>query len=392
MSLKDQVAVVGLGLIYLAPGEDHGLAVGDLGILAAQAALDDAGLDRTDVQTLAWSSGAGEPGGMAAAMGVPEIMFSANLTSGADGGAGSLGLAAASILGGFGDVCLSVIAASPAPKKPDQTKLLERNPAVSGGAYGGPTGQQAEDAFWQPAGILTRGATMAMITSRYCHERGVTREQLGQVVVTQRANAGDSLTLDEYLATPPVIGMLSRLDAPPSPVGAVAAAIITTTADRARDLRHPVVLLTAAASGGTPSHATQWQMPGATFASSGHRDVARDLYAMAGLSSDDIDVALLYDDFSPMVLMQLEDYGFCGVGEAGAFVAGGNTAVDGGKIPVNSHGGNLSSASVRGVTHTFEAVQQLRGTAGNQIAGAEVALVTGSPATIPLSAAILRKA
>jgi acetyl-CoA acetyltransferase len=112
---------------------------------------------------------------------------------------------------------------------------------------------------------------------------------------------------------------------------------------------------------------------------------------MAGVDPDDIDVALLHDDFSPMVLMQLEDYGFCSPGEAGEFVEGGNTRV-GGKVPVNTHGGNLSSAYARGMTHVFEAVLQLRGTAVNQVKGAELALVTGSPPTIPLSATILKKA
>jgi acetyl-CoA acetyltransferase len=84
-------------------------------------------------------------------------------------------LAAASIVGGYGDVCLSVVSAQAAPKKPGRTTLLERNP-VTGGAYGGTSTAQPEDAFWQPAGISTRGASMAMIASRYFHEHGVTRE------------------------------------------------------------------------------------------------------------------------------------------------------------------------------------------------------------------------
>jgi acetyl-CoA acetyltransferase len=112
---------------------------------------------------------------------------------------------------------------------------------------------------------------------------------------------------------------------------------------------------------------------------------------MTGLSTDAVDVALLYDDFSPMVVMQLEDYGFCPVGEGGAFVTDGNTRL-GATIPVNTHGGNLSSAHLQGATHVVEAVEQLRGTAANQVPGAEVALVTGAPTTIPMSAAILRSA
>jgi acetyl-CoA acetyltransferase len=394
MTLQDKVAVVGLGLISVAPGEDTGLGVGDLAILAAEAALTEAGLGHKDLENFAWSSGAGDPGSMAATMGVPEVMFAANLTSGGGGGAGALALAASSIVGGFGDVCLSIVAAQPAPKRPAGTSsVYQPNPVAGGGAYaGGMVQAQPEDAFTAPASISSQGATISMIANRYLHEHGVPREHLGAVVVTQRANAGDSLTIEEYLRSPLIVGPLSALDGTPDLEGGFAAAVITTTVERARDLAQPPILITAAATGGTPSHATAFQMPQDTFGSSGHRAVAADLYAMAGMGPDDIDVALLYDDFSPMVLMQLEDYGFCGAGEGGAFVAGGNTQARGGKIPVNTHGGNLSSAYVRGITHVFEAVQQLRGTATNQVDGAQFALVTGSPATIPLSAVILRKA
>jgi acetyl-CoA acetyltransferase len=392
MSLQDQVAVVGIGLTTVPPGSGDALAVGDLAILAAQAALDDAGLARTDLQNFAWSSGAGDPGGMAATMGVPEVMFAANLTSGAGGGAGALALAASSIVGGFGDVCLSIIAAQPAPKRATGSSSAVRpNPVVGGGAYGGPMGQQPEEAFTRPAGIVSQGATMGMIVNRYLYEHGIGREALGAAVIAQREYAGDALTLEEYLRAPLIVGPLSRFDCTPELEGAFAAAVITTTVERARDLAHPVVVISAAVTGGTPSHATAFQMPQGSFGSSGHRDLAADLYACAGFGPDDLDVALLHDDFSPMVLMQLEDYGFCAPGEAASFIADGNTRL-GGKLPVNTHGGNLSSAYVRGTNHVFEAVEQLRGTAANQVPGAELALVTGSPATIPLSAAILRKA
>ncbi|GIU90094.1 MAG: hypothetical protein KatS3mg010_1193 [Acidimicrobiia bacterium] len=134
---------------------------------------------------------------------------------------------------------------------------------------------------------------------------------------------------------------------------------------------------------------TWFGMPDEYFASSGHRPVAQRLYGMAGIGPADVDVALLYDHFSPMVLMQLEDYGFCPIGESGPFVAEGNIRWPGGSIPVNTHGGNLSEAYIIGMTHVMEAVEQLRGTAVNQVEGAEVALVTGGPASIPVSSLLL---
>ena len=126
------------------------------------------------------------------------------------------------------------------------------------------------------------------------------------------------------------------------------------------------------------------------FASSGHRPVARRLFERAGVGTSDVDVALLYDHFSPLVILQLEDYGFCGVGEGGPFVADGNTRL-GATIPVNTHGGHLSEAYIIGMTHVREAVEQLRGTAVNQVKGAEIALVTGGPASLPVSATLLRR-
>jgi acetyl-CoA acetyltransferase len=92
-----------------------------------------------------------------------------------------------------------------------------------------------------------------------------------------------------------------------------------------------------------------------------------------------------------MVLLQLEDYGFCGIGESGPFVAAGNIRWPDGKVPVNTHGGNLSEAYIIGMTHVKEAVEQLRGTAVNQVADADIALVTGGPASIPVSALLLHR-
>jgi acetyl-CoA acetyltransferase len=130
-------------------------------------------------------------------------------------------------------------------------------------------------------------------------------------------------------------------------------------------------------------------MPDDIFASSGHRPVAQRLYAMAGLRPSDVDVALLYDHFSPMVLMQLEDYGFCEIGESGPFVADGAIRWPTGSLPVNTHGGNLSEAYIIGMTHVKEAVEQLRGQAVNQVPDARVALVTGGPASLPTSSLLL---
>jgi acetyl-CoA acetyltransferase len=119
--------------------------------------------------------------------------------------------------------------------------------------------------------------------------------------------------------------------------------------------------------------------------------VAERLWATSGYRPEDIDVALIYDHFSPLVIMQLEDFGFCKRGEGGPFVESGAIRLDG-AIPVNPHGGHLSEGYVVGVTHIREAVEQLRGVAVNQVKDAKTALVTGGPSPIPMTAAILSNA
>jgi acetyl-CoA acetyltransferase len=131
------------------------------------------------------------------------------------------------------------------------------------------------------------------------------------------------------------------------------------------------------------------QMPDEYYSQSSHHTLAPRLFGMAGIGPDDVDVAELYDHFTPMVIAQLEDYGFCARGEGGPFVEDGGIRFDTGKLPVNTHGGNLSEVYLLGLTHTIEAVRQMRGTSSSQVEGAEVALVSSGPGILPTSALIL---
>jgi acetyl-CoA acetyltransferase len=104
------------------------------------------------------------------------------------------------------------------------------------------------------------------------------------------------------------------------------------------------------------------------------RSLAAQLWKVAGITPADIDVAMIYENFSPVVLLQLEAFGFCGRGEAKDFIAEGHIALDG-SLPVNTHGGLLGEAYIHGVNNILEGVRQLRGTAANQVAGVEHVLV-----------------
>jgi acetyl-CoA acetyltransferase len=221
-------------------------------------------------------------------------------------------------------------------------------------------------------------------------------EDLGRVAIAQREFAVHNaravmrtpLTMDEYLESRAIVEPLRLFDCCLETDAAVA--VVVTAAARARDLARPPVLIAGAACGGGHTLFSNGRGDLTTTAAA---DLAPRLYASAGLAPADVDVAELYDAFTPLVLLQLEDYGFAPKGEAAGLVADGVTAA-GGRMPVNTHGGHLSEGYVHGLNHVAEAVDQLRGDAGTrQVLGAEVALSTAQPGYVAgtTSALLLRR-
>jgi len=406
VTLKDRTAVVGVGATpYYRRGESVPETELSMACTAILAALDDAGLTVGDLDGFAIYSSSCDPAQVGSVLGVPEIRFAAGLTSGGGGSAGSLGLAAAAIVSGQADVVVSLMTLQQAQRRLGGSEVngrLAYLAAVTGGGPYGGRGIPPSMAFTAASGLIAPGHSFAVLTQRHMHLYGTKREHLAEVAISQRNNAirrptairKDPITLDDYFSARMINDPFCLFDYTMESDGAVA--VITTSAERARDLRQPPVYIMASAHGGTgrwgPAIFNYFQMPDEYFASSGHRPVAQRLYEMAGITPADVDVALLYDHFSSMVLMQLEDYGFCGIGESGPFVADGNIRWPTGRLPVNTHGGNLSEAYIIGMTHIREAVEQLRGTAVNQVPGAEIALATGGPAALPVSGTLLRRA
>jgi acetyl-CoA acetyltransferase len=152
------------------------------------------------------------------------------------------------------------------------------------------------------------------------------------------------------------------------------AAIVLTSRERARDFKQRPVYLLGVGEGHGHEHISAAR----SLTTSAAVDAGRRAYAMAGVGPKDIDFAQLYDCFTPVVLIELEDLGFCAKGEAGPFVAAGHTA-PGGSLPVNTHGGLLSHTHPGNPGSMFaltETVMQLRGQAGErQVAKADLALV-----------------
>ena len=381
-------AIVGVGSTpYYKRGQSAPQTMTEMIGKAAFAAVADAGLDITDVDGFAFYAGGFEPGTLMETLGIPEITFSAVVSSAGGGSAGILDLAAMAVESGRAKTILCIGASQ-------QT-------AVRYGATFENLTLTPEQSFFAAAGLTGPGHMFALLTRRYMHKYGVGRTALAEVAMSTRLNAlsretalmKKPMTIDDYFNAPIIADPLCLFDFCLESDGALA--FVVTSEERAQNLRQPPVLIAASAHGGSRDwgRAFMWMnMPDDVFTTAGGKPVSDRLYDRAGIRPADIDVALIYDHFSPMVVMQLEDYGFCERGEGGAFVESGAIRFDGGSLPVNTHGGHLSEAYIIGMTHIREAVEQLRGVAVNQVAGAKHALITGGPAPVPLSGAILRSA
>ena len=257
-------------------------------------------------------------------------------------------------------------------------------------------GNGSYDEFYLPHGLLTAGQMFALMARRHMIEYSSTQEQLGSIAITCRERAltnpaaqmyGRPLTMTDYLSARMISEPLRLFDYCLETDGA--AAVVVTSADRARDCKNGAVLIHAVAQASLPG--TQ---PGIMFpvlmrdsiTALSSRAVADLLWSRSRFSPADVDVAQLYDCFTITLLLQLEDYGFAKRGEGGAFAADGGIGMSG-QLPCNTSGGHLSEAYIHGMNHVVEGVRQIRGTSTAQVPGAEVSLVTSAPP--PASSALI---
>lgn len=254
--------------------------------------------------------------------------------------------------------------------------------------------------FMAPFGMLSPPIMMAPLIQRYMHEFGTRQEALGEIALVARDNAcrnpaaimhGQPLSMSDYLGSRMIASPLHLNDCCQESDGACA--VLVTSLERARDLRRKPVRVLAVAQVNTPGWGTgslaTHNMPAQDYAGGNSWAVARQVFASAGLRPSDVDVAQIYDHFTGLVLMSLENYGFCGRGEAGDFVSAGHVRWPDGSIPINTSGGHLSEAYIHGLNLLVEGVKQIRGESTSQVAGAETCLVTGGNAAPFPSAAIL---
>jgi acetyl-CoA acetyltransferase len=268
----------------------------------------------------------------------------------------------------------------------------------SGRRFGQPTppATQRVDGSWHhPFGLSTPAGWVAMAAQRYQHQYGATSEDFGRVTVADRRHAATNpnawfyerpITLDDHQNSRWIVEPLRLLDCCQESDGGVA--VVVTSVERARDLAHPPAIIEAAAQGSAADQYVMTSYYRSDLAGLPEMGVVGDqLWEMAGLSPRDIQTAMLYDHFTPFVLMQLEELGFCERGEARGFVADGGIEIDG-HLPVNTHGGQLGEAYIHGMNGIAEGVRQVRGTSVNQVSNVEHVLVTAGTG-VPTSGLIL---
>ena len=249
-------------------------------------------------------------------------------------------------------------------------------------------GQMSFEEYFAPYGMVTPGQYFALVAQRHMSQYGTTHEALASISVAcrERANANPAaqmhdrkLTLEDCETARPISSPLRLFDFCLETDGACA--LIVTSAERAADGPQKPALIRAVAQGlvARPQAGVMYpalMRPSITDMPA--RNAAATLYSRAGLGPQDVDVAQIYDCFTITVLLQLEDYGFCEVGEGGPYAESGALLLDG-KTPINTSGGHLSEGYIHGVNHILEGVRQIRGTSTSQVRGAEVSLVTSAP-------------
>jgi acetyl-CoA acetyltransferase len=378
--IRDEVAIVGIG--HLPFAKDIGRPIGDTAVEAIQLALDDAGLAAEDVDGISmFEMERTHEVSIARRLGVENLRWWDKISYGGGASCATIMHAAAAIVTGLATTVVCHRARNRGPK--------------TARPWSQEKGRMTNDkALHVPWGLIRPVDVIGMWAHRHMHEYGTTREQLGNVAIAARKHAQRNpwammrdrpLDMPTYLAGRVIGDPLHLYDCCLESDGALAC--VVSSVERARDLKQkPVVVhAVAQASGPNPVHLANYNTPNLQTTSV---PCAELLWSRSELKPKDMHCAQIYDAFTPLVVMGLEDYGFCKRGEGGAFTEGGRIEI-GGELPLLTSGGSLSEAYVHGFNLILEAVRQIRGTSYNQVPGCENVLVTGASG-VATSAMVVR--
>ena len=376
-TILNRTAIVGIGQTEFS--KFSGRSEMQLALEASKAALDDAGLLPSDIDgAVTFTQDTNDESELIRNLGVRQLRWTARTTGGGSGASATIQLAAAAVASGAANTVLVYRAFN--------ERSGQRFGQPIGGYGGGPTMPDIHYSF----GLDTPAKIYSMWYQPYMAKYGVTNEDLAAYVVTARQNAATNprawfyekpITVADHQNSRWIVEPVLRLlDCCQESDGGVA--LIVTSMERAKDLRQAPVRVMAAAQSSLnntdvlfnyyrPDLAVFEELP----------ELSAELWRQSGLGPKDIDVALIYENFSPIVFMALEGHGFCGPGEAKGFIQDGNIALTG-SLPVNTHGGLLGEGYIHGVNNLLEGVRQIRGSAANQIADAEHVLVSASRSAV----------
>jgi acetyl-CoA acetyltransferase len=381
-----KAAVVGIGATEFS--KDSGRSELRLAIEASLAACADAGIEPTQIDGMSTFTMETNPETeLMRGLGIHELTHFSRIHFGGGAPCATIQYAAMAVTSGVADYVLCYRA------------FNERSGRRFGaGVQDRPAGASADEASYawtSPYGILTPASWVAMFATRMMHEYGVTSEDFGRVAVADRKHAANNpaaffynqpITLEEHQASRWIVEPLHLLDCCQESDGGQA--FIVTSLERARDLPQQPVVVEAAAQGmADDQHMMRSFFRDSIVGLPEMGTCARQIWETSGLGPDDVKTAVLYDHFTPFVLAQLEEFGFCKPGEAKDFIADGAIEI-GGRLPINTHGGQLGEAYIHGMNGIAEGVRQVRGESVNQIEGADHVLVTGGTG-VPTSALML---
>ena len=358
--VADKAAIVGIG--HTEYSKNSGRSEMQLAAEASLSAITDAGLKPADIDGMVtFTLDQNDELELMGNLGICELTYFSRTTNGGAGACATVMHAAMAVATGMAKAVLVYRA------------FNER----SGHRFGVPAAglrSKAEN-YSAPFGVRTPAQAYSLTFQNYMHRYGVTNEDLGLYGVVARQHAATNpdawfyqkpITLADHQASRWIVEPVLRLlDCCQESDGGVA--MVITGPDRARDLPHGGTSILAAAQGEVLGGSMIYDYYHPDPANSPEFALtAAQLWADSRLSPRDIDAAMLYENFSPVVFMQLESFGFCGQGEARDFIAEGNIGLKG-KLPVNTHGGLLGEAYIHGLNSILEGVRQLRGTAANQL-------------------------
>ncbi|TDU04665.1 acetyl-CoA acetyltransferase [Streptomyces sp. 846.5] len=378
--LKDRTAIVGIGQTRFAKSLDEPEKT--LACRAVLAALDDAGIDPSEVDALAsYTMEETDEVELAKSIGAGDITFFSRTGFGGGGSCATVAHLAMAVATGQASVGVA-------------WRSRKRGSGVRPWTNTGV--QLPTPAQWtRPFGLLRPADEIAMLARRYMHEYGATRDHLFNVALACRNRANQNpaavmyerpLTREMYMDARWISEPLCLYDNCLETDGALACVVVG--AERARDCRQRPVYVHSVAQGLPAQHhgmVNYWNddpLTGPAWTA------ARQLWKTADLGPQDVDTAQIYDAFTPLIPLSLEGYGFCGRGEGAAYTEGGALEL-GGRLPINTAGGGLSEGYVHGFNLINEGVRQLRGSSTSQVPDAATCLVTAGEG-VPTSALLLR--